>query len=213
LFLALGHDDQNEKPQHDRNRISYKSKEEDSLGKVYPEIETKLADFIQRQHMFFVATAPNGSDGHVNMSPKGLESFRILGPRTVGYLDLTGSGAETIAHLRQNGRITIMFCAFDGPPKILRLYGHGTVNEPGDDGFTELAKTFPQPKSTRSIITVDVDRVADACGYGVPVMDFKSDRESHFRWADHLGPDGLKAYKEENNFESIDGLAALSRAQ
>ena len=180
------------------------------MGKVYPEIDKRLTAFIERQQMFFVATAPLGSEGYINVSPKGLESFRILGPRSVGYVDLVGSGAETIAHLRQNGRITIMFCAFDGPPKILRLYGQGTVLERGSEGFDEIAGEFPDHASARSIITVDVTRVADACGYGVPVMDFKSHRDSHFRWAEHQGPDGLEAYKKENNLTSIDGLPALS---
>ena len=134
--MPIGHADQNEKQQNNRNRITYNSKEEDSLGKAYPEIDTRLAEFIQRRHMFFVATAPESSDGHVNVSPKGLESFRILGPHTVGYLDLIGSGAETIAHLRQNGRITIVFCAFDEPTEDTATYGRGRLRRPGD-GFQE----------------------------------------------------------------------------
>jgi hypothetical protein len=180
------------------------------LGKIYSDIDARLASFIERQHVFFVATAPAGSGGHVNLSPKGLDTFRILGPRSVGYLDVVGSGAETIAHLRQNGRITIMFCAFDGPPRILRLYGRGTVVERATDRHDELARNFPAHMSARAIIKVDVTRIADSCGYGVPVMDFRGARDSHFRWAEHLGPDGLEVYKKENNLVSIDGLVALS---
>lgn len=180
------------------------------MGKVYPEIDARLTAFIEKQQVFFVASAPAGSDGYVNLSPKGLDSFRILSPHSVGYVDVVGSGAETIAHIRQNGRITIMFCAFEGPPKILRLYGNGAVVESGADGFDALAESFPDHASARAIIKVDVTRIADACGYGVPVMDFKAHRDSHFNWADHLGPEGLEAYKQENNLTSIDGIPALS---
>src|SRR5919197_3058545 len=143
------------------------------MGKVFDEIDPKLARWIGAQQLFFVATAPSGDDGHVNCSPKGpIESLRVLGPRRVAYLDLVGSGAETIAHLRQNGRIVIMLCAFAGPPRILRLHGRGRVVEPGDPNFEELAGGFALPETTtagparRSVVVVDVDRIADSCGYG-----------------------------------------------
>ena len=179
------------------------------MAEFFETLSDEHRRFIERQHVFFVATAP-ADGGHINLSPKGLSSFRVLDTNRVAYLDLTGSGAETIAHLRQNGRITIMFCAFDGPPKILRLYGRGMVVERDSHGFAELARQFPDRMSARAIITVDVTRIADACGYGVPVMDFRADRDSHLNWADHLGPDGLEAYKRDNNLASIDGLPALS---
>ena len=135
------------------------------MGKVYDQIDEKLAAFIGRQHLFFVGTAPTGPDGHLNVSPKGLDTFRILGPKSVAYLDLTGSGIETVAHLRQNGRVTIMFCAFEGRPLILRLYGRGRVVEPGDPEWDGLIAEFPEYPGVRSVIVVDVERVADSCGY------------------------------------------------
>ena len=126
--------------------------------------------------MFFVATAPLDANGHVNLSPKGLDTFRILGPTTVAYLDIFGSGVETIAHLRENHRIAIMFCAFQGPPKILRLHGHGRVAEPHDAEFAELQAHFHEQVGTRAIIAVEVTRITDSCGYGVPLLKFESER-------------------------------------
>src|SRR4051812_49766714 len=127
------------------------------MGKVFEELDDKLAAFIAAQHMFFVATAPLSADGHVNVSPKGLDTFRVLGPREVAYLDLTGSGVETVAHLRENGRITIMFCAFSGPPRILRLHGRGRAVEPGDDRWDRLAGLFPESPGVRSVVLVGLE--------------------------------------------------------
>src|SRR3954449_6545717 len=126
------------------------------MGKVYDGIDDRLAEFLGRQHVFFVGTAPSDPEGHLNVSPKGLDSFRILGPHTVAYLDLTGSGIETVAHLRENGRVTLMFCAFEGPPKILRLYGTGRVVRPEEDGFGELLGRFAPREHVRPVIVVDV---------------------------------------------------------
>jgi hypothetical protein len=178
------------------------------MGKVFDGIDEKLAAWIGAQHMFFVATAPRDG-GHVNLSPKGLDSFVVLGPRSVAYLDVVGSGAETIAHLRENGRITLMFCAFEGLPRIVRLYGRGEAIEPGDADFAALATRFPRYPSTRSVIRVVLSRVADSCGYGVPLYEYKGDRSHVADWADRKGPEGLRVYQLEKNRESIDGLPAL----
>jgi len=179
------------------------------MGEVYDGIDDKLREFIEAQHVFFVATAPSGESGHVNVSPKGLDSFRVLGPRSVAYVDYVGSGAETIAHLRENGRITIMLCSFEGPPKILRLHGRGRVLEPQDDDFAELRPRFPADPKARSIIRVDVERISDSCGYGVPVMSYEADRTLLRQWAEKKGNEKLEAYQIEKNAESIDGLPAL----
>src|SRR4051794_24061192 len=134
------------------------------MGKIYDEITPFLADFIRAQHLFFVASAPLAADGHVNLSPKGLDTLRILGPRRVAYLDLIGSGVETIAHLRENGRLTLLFCAFAGPPKILRLHGRGVAALPGSPELAALAAHFPERRATRSVIVVDIERMSDSCG-------------------------------------------------
>ena len=180
------------------------------MGKVFDEIDEKLAAWIGRQRMFFVGTAPSGDSGHVNVSPKGpIESLRILDPHTVAYLDVIGSGAETIAHLRDNGRIVVMLCAFDGPPRILRLHGQGTVL-PAD--AVEFGVT-PPPGTERAIIRVDVERIADSCGYGVPVMEFVGPRPQYERWAETKlrkgGEHALDDYMAEKNALSIDGLPAV----
>lgn len=183
------------------------------MSKLFTSLDDSLIEFIRAQHMFFVATAPSGAEGHVNLSPKGLDTFRILSPNAVGYVDFVGSGAETIAHLRNNCRIVIMFCAFDGPPKILRLYGQGRVVEKNDPEFNELAPFFPIAPMTRSIILVDVTRIADACGYAVPVYEFKNDRTQLTDWGDRKGPDAIAEYQRTRNAESIDGLPALRWAE
>jgi hypothetical protein len=174
------------------------------------EIDSNLQNFILAQPMFFVSTAPLASDGHINLSPKGLDSFRILGPKQVAYLDLTGSGVETIAHLKENGRIVLMFSAFQGPPRILRLHGHGRVIEPHNSNFAALAAHFPAYESVRSIIVVDVTRVADSCGYGVPLMKYEGERKQLFAWAEKKGPAGLEAYRKQKNSRSIDRLPGLT---
>jgi hypothetical protein len=178
------------------------------MGKIHSEIDEKLAAWIEQQHLFFVATAPLAGDGHVNVSPKGdLRWFRILGPREVGYLDFVGSGAETIAHARENGRIVVMFCAFDGPPRIVRLHGRASVLPPAD----ELAARFDPPEhGVRSVIHVEVERIADSCGYGVPLMRFDGKRTQYDAWVDKKARDGgFDAYIAEKNAESIDGLPAV----
>jgi hypothetical protein len=183
------------------------------MGKVYERLDDHLMDFIGRQHLFFVGTAPESPDGHLNVSPKGLDTFRILGPKTVAYLDLTGSGIETVAHLRQNGRITIMFCAFDGRPLILRLYGRGRVVEPGDPEWDGLIAGFPEYPGARSVVVVDVGRVADSCGYAVPLYEYKGERSQLIDYANKKGAEGLEEYKAQKNRASIDGIAGLRSAE
>ncbi len=179
------------------------------MGKTYDEITDSLREFIERQHMFFVATAPLGSDGLINLSPKGYDTFRILDRRTVAYLDLTGSGIETVAHLKENGRLTIMFCAFDGRPNIVRLYGHGTVLEPGDAEFETLLTEFPQRPGTRSIIKLEAHRISDSCGWAVPLMEFQEDRDQLDRYASQLPPEVLLEKQMKGNTQSLDGLPGL----
>jgi hypothetical protein len=177
--------------------------------KLFEAIDERMREWIGAQRMFFVASAPLASDGHVNLSPKGLDSFRVLGPREVAYLDFTGSGAETIAHVRENGRIVVMFCAFEGPPRIVRLHGRGTVVVPGDPDFDALVARFPANPSARAVIRVVCDRIADSCGYGIPLLAYQGEREQLAAWAERKGPEGLRAYRAEWNATSIDGLPAL----
>ena len=174
------------------------------------EIDMKLKDFIESQPMFFVATAPLDANAHINVSPKGIEAIRILGPHTVAYADYQGSGVETIAHLRENGRIVIMFCAFTGAPRIARLHGKGEALEPGEPGFEELRfQLGPEAMPTRSIIRVEVERVSDSCGFGVPLMEFQEQRTQLARWAEKKGSAALAEYRRLKNAHSIDGLAGL----
>jgi hypothetical protein len=182
------------------------------MGKAYDGLDQRLQDFIGRQHVFFVGTAPTSPDGHLNVSPKGLDTFRILGPRTVAYLDLTGSGIETVAHLRENGRITVMFCAFDGRPMILRLHGRGRVVEPADGEWEGLIAQFREYPGARSVIVIEVERIADSCGYAVPLCEYKGERSQLLDWTDRKGPEGLAEYKEQKNRASIDGLTGLRSA-
>ena len=180
------------------------------MGKIRTEIDEQIANMIQAQHVFFVATAPLASEGNINLSPKGLNTFRILGPRTVAYLDVIGSGVETIAHVKENGRIVLMFCAFQDPPIIVRLHGNGRVVEPDAREFSELAERFPHYETARAIIVVDLTRVSNSCGFGVPFLKYEGERDQHFRWAQRKGREGLKTYKQEKNRRSIDGLTGLS---
>jgi hypothetical protein len=182
------------------------------MGKVFAELDDDLRAFIARQHVFFVASAPLSADGHVNVSPKGLDTFRVLGPTTVAYLDLTGSGVETLAHLRENGRLTIMFCAFEGRPRILRLSGRGRAVEPGDAEWATAAAGFPEFPAARSVVVLEVDRIADSCGYGVPRYEFAGDRPQLAEWADKKGADGIRRYQSDKNRTSIDGLPGLRSA-
>jgi Pyridoxamine 5'-phosphate oxidase len=191
------------------------------MGKLFDEIDVHLAGWIASQSVFFVGTAPSGDSGHVNVSPKGpIDALRVLDPRTVAYLDIVGSGAETIAHLRENGRIVIMLCAFQGPPRIVRLHGRGEVVLAGDSRFEELIATerFAEPEvpqARRAIVLVRLDRIADSCGYGVPLMSFEGSRPHSDLWAAKKlrvgGEDALLEYQREKNSYSIDGLPALDR--
>lgn len=179
------------------------------MGKLFSEIDDSLRNFVERQHLFFVASAPADLDGHINLSPKGLDSLRILGPRTIAYLDYAGSGAETIAHVRENGRIVIMLCAFEGAPKIVRFHGRGSVIEPNDAEFAPLLAHFVPEPGVRSIIRIDVERISDSCGFGVPLMHYERDRAQLTDWAAKKGESGLERYKREKNAVSIDGIPAL----
>jgi hypothetical protein len=179
-----------------------------SMGKVYDHIPEDLRQLIVAQHVFFVATAPLEATGHVNVSPKGMDSFRVLSDRRVAYVDLTGSGNETSAHLWQNGRITFMFCAFEGKPNIVRLYGVGRAVLPGSRDWKELVVRFPEYPGTRQIIVADISRVQTSCGFAVPRMDFVAERDGLVQWAQTKGTAGLDTYRREKNALSIDGLPA-----
>ncbi|HWG08234.1 MAG TPA: pyridoxamine 5'-phosphate oxidase family protein [Solirubrobacteraceae bacterium] len=189
------------------------------MGKVFDGIDEQLRTWIGSQSLFFVATAPTGAAGRVNVSPKGpIGTLQVIDASTVAYLDTVGSGAETIAHLRENGRIVIMLCAFSGPPRILRLHGRGEVALARDPRFEELIATFDFQKpafseARRSIVVVDVERVADSCGYGVPLMSYEGERPHADAWASKKlrvgGPSALLDYQREKNARSIDGLPAV----
>ncbi len=176
------------------------------MGKVFDQIDGRLQDWIDAQPMWFVATAPLSADGHVNVSPRGHDSFSVLGPRRVGWVDYTGSGVETVAHIRENGRVCLMFCSVDARPRILRLHGIGAVHLPGESVFADVAARHPANPSTRAVITVDVSRISDSCGWGVPIMDVVEERDLIRRHADTKGPDGMRRYRAERNATSIDGL-------
>ena len=190
------------------------------MANVYDGIDARLRQWISRQALFFVGTAPLGGDGHINVSPKGpIGSLRVLDEHTVAYLDVIGSGAETIAHLRENGRIVIMLCAYDGPPRILRLHGRGEAVAPDDPSFTELLErcAFEEPaipESRRAIVLMEVTRVADSCGYGVPLMRLEGLRPHAPAWAAKKvrvgGTEALRAYEREKNATSLDGLPAVT---
>lgn len=185
------------------------------MAKVYDGISDRLAAWLHAQPMYFVGTAPLESDGLVNVSPKGVHgTFAVLDEHTVAYLDLTGSGVETIAHLRQNGRVCVMFCAFEGSPKIVRLHGTGRVlgsHQPGFDAalapFAETARG--RETQSRAVITVEVHRVSDSCGFGVPLMDVRAERDLMDAWAAKKGPEAVLAYRAERNVLSVDRLPGL----
>ena len=179
------------------------------MGRTYDRVTDQLRTFVERQHLFFVATAPLAADGHVNVSPKGGDTLRILDDRTLCYLDITGSGVETIAHLRENGRITIMCCAFEGPPNILRLQGRGRPVVPGDDDYDDLLARFAPHSGVRAVVVVTLDRISTSCGFAVPLYDFVGDRDRLEQvWAER-GPEALPPYWAEKNAVSIDGLPGL----
>ena len=179
------------------------------MGKVFSEIDAPMQEWCAHQHIFFVATAPLSGDGHINCSPKDAASFRILDAMTVAYQDQTGSGVETIAHLRENGRIVIMFCSFEKVPRILRFYGKGEVILPENPEFTTLREHFPQRSGTRAIIRIRLDRIADACGFGVPFYDYLGERDVLEKWATTKGTEGVAEYQASKNVVSIDGLSGL----
>ncbi len=181
------------------------------MARTFSSLDDSLCTFLRRQHLFFVATAPLAGDGHINLSPKGMDSLVVLDPNTVAYLDLTGSGAETIAHLRENGRIVLMFCAFEGAPKIVRLHGRGEAFEIGTAEFEALAPRFARLAGARSIIRIALDRISDSCGYGVPLYKLEGERRQLLDWAERKGEDGVAKYRRDNNAKSIDGLPGFGK--
>jgi len=179
------------------------------MGKLHPQIDEALEKFITAQSIFFVASAPMDAKGRVNLSPKGLNTFRILGPKTVCYLYFTGSGVETIAHLKENGRIVLMFCAFQVPPNIVRLHGHGRVVEPDHPEFQDLQAKFPSYESMRSIIVVELDRITDSCGYGVPLLRYEGERPQLSAWARKKGPEGLSSSEKQTKHRRFAGARGI----
>src|SRR5918997_3700603 len=184
-----------------------------SMARAFEKIPDEFARWFQSQPVFFVATAPPDPDARINVSPRGLDTFRVLGPNRVVWLDLTGSGVEAVAHLKADGRITVMFCAFEGLPDILRLYGRGEVLEPGDEEFDELRPRFPDLPGERAIIDVSVHRVASSCGFGVPRMDLVGPRDKLLTSAERKGPNKMAEYQARKNSRSIDGLPGLDPAR
>lgn len=176
------------------------------MGKFHQNIQPAHQAFIKKQHLFFVCTAPLNAEGRINLSPKGLDTFRVLSDTQVAYLDFIGSGNETSAHCLENGRITFMFCAFDGPPNILRLYGKGRTVLPGTPEWESLAPHFGDYPNVRQIILGDIDLVGTSCGYGVPLYEYQGERQIMFDWASKKGEEGLSAYIQEKNLKSLDGL-------
>ncbi|MGB1249750.1 MAG: pyridoxamine 5'-phosphate oxidase family protein [Candidatus Promineifilaceae bacterium] len=173
------------------------------MAKQFDSISEKLSTFIAKQPVYFIASA--APDGRVNVSPKGGDTLRVLGPNRVAWLQLTGSGNETAAHLREINRLTIMFCSFEGPPMILRLYGHGTITYPSDAGWEEMAALFPATPGARQIFDCQIEMVQTSCGFAVPFMDFVAERDTLTRWSENRGEDGLRQYWEDRNTLSIDG--------
>jgi hypothetical protein len=181
------------------------------VAKTFEEIDDKLAGFIDAQKVFFVATAPGEQEGHVNLSPKGVDgTFTVIDRTTVAYLDIVGSGIETVAHLRNDGRIVVMFCAFEGPPRIVRLHGRGHVVLPGDDEWEDLMARFPPQPGSRSVIRIAVERISDSCGFGVPFMQYVGERGQLADWASRKTEEELAEYRRKKNAVSIDGLPGLA---
>ena len=176
------------------------------MGKLHDSIKPAHKEFIEKQHIFFVSTAPLSADGRINLSPKGLDCFRVLSENKIGYMDLISSGNETSAHTLENGRITIMFCSFEGAPNILRLYGKGYTVLPGTVDWQTYSPNFKLYPSTRQLIIADIDLVQTSCGFGVPLYDYAGERDIHFDWAEKKGADGLFEYVQQNNLKSLDGL-------
>jgi hypothetical protein len=186
------------------------------MGKTFDVVDEKMAQWLHAQPVFFVSTSPLSREGSVNCSPKGnRDEFMVLGPTSVAYLDQTGSGVETIAHLRENGRIVVMFCAFEGPPRIVRLHGTGRVVPTDASEFVTLAESFPRASGVgvRSVIVIDVTRISDSCGYGVPIMAFQQHRPTMDQWSTRKGADGIREYWREKNLTSIDNLKGLDETR
>jgi hypothetical protein len=181
------------------------------VGKIHPIVDDALAAWLGEQHVFFVATAPSGDGGHVNCSPKGRDSFRVLGPTTVAYRDFTGSGIETVAHVRANGRIVLMFCAFEGAPRIVRLHGRGEVVTAQHEDYAGVQQRFGRREpGVRAIVRVELTRIADSCGFGVPLLRYEGERDTLQKWVEQKGEDGVARYVRDKNATSIDGLPGLS---
>jgi len=176
------------------------------MAKFFDSISEQHQAFIEKQKMFFVSTAPLSADGHINLSPKGIDCFRVLSDQQVAYMDIIGSGNETSAHVLENGRITFMFCAFEGPPNILRLYGTGRTVLPGDAEWPQLSKYFELQLATRQIIVADIHKVQTSCGFSVPLYEYMGERDHAQKWAENKGSEGLEIYKAEKNRVSMDGL-------
>ena len=179
------------------------------MSRLFASIDDELTAWIDAQPMWFVATAPLATDGHVNVSPRGHDSLVVLGEHRVAWVDYTGSGVETIAHLRENGRVCLMFASFDTRPRIVRLHGTGTVVQPGEPLFDDVTALRPEHPGTRAVVVVDVTRVSDACGWGVPVMQMTGERDLLRAHAETKGPDGLADYRRQKNTASIDGLPGI----
>jgi len=182
------------------------------MGNRYEVLSPEMQAWLAQQKVFFVASAPLSAQGHVNCSPKGSDTFRVLGGREVAYLDLTGSGIETIAHVQENGRIVIMFCAFEGPPKIVRLHGKAEVIYPSHPDYSALCQKFAPQLSARAVVRVVVSRISDSCGFGVPHLAFVGRRDAIDHWAEKKGHEGLIAYRSEKNRISIDGIPGYKKA-
>lgn len=174
------------------------------MAKFYASLSPELSAFIRAQHIFFTASA--APSGRINLSPKGLQTLRVLDPTQVAYLDLTGSGAETAAHLKVDGRLTLMFCSFEGAPLILRLYGTGRLVRPQDSQWESLYALFPPLPGARQVVVLDIESVQTSCGFGVPVYEYQEERNELIHWAVKKGEDGLRRYRDEKNRRSIDGL-------
>ena len=183
------------------------------MSAVHDRLTDKLTAFIKAQRLFFVATAPLSAEGSVNLSPKGYDSLAVIDDRTVAYIDLGGSGIETLAHLRENGRITLMFCAFQGAPNILRIYGKGRAVAFHEPEFAELKALFPTFERARSIVVVEITRIADSCGWGVPFFEFKGERDQLRRWVDHRPFEEWAEHRYAAGAVSIDGLPGLERPE
>ena len=179
------------------------------MAKLLTHIDSNLKEWIQNQKIFFVGSAPLSKNGHVNISPKGCDSFRIIDEFNVAYNDLTGSGIETASHVQENKRLVIMFCSFSGPPQIIRLHGIGEVIKLGDPHFNNLRSIFPFHMGTRLIIKLNIKRISSSCGYSIPYFDYVGERDVLDKWTEAKGESGLADYRKNKNSFSIDGLKGI----